>query len=261
MNDFERGFVEELEKIAMSAEDLGRLLGQPFRSAGDLGAQLGAGSAGVGRALGGLGRDVGEGLVSAGRATGEAIGEGATAFGEQSGLTHALRTIPTPDIQAGHLLGAGLGATAGGLGGYYAGKKATGTTAGGLAGAGLGAVGGGALGAGAGHLIGGHLRGGEMAEQAAKQRGMEGLISGGRGLIGARAAEANRDIGAMEGAGASGRAAQELQRLMASAEQTSGEAREHALRSQAWDDYIRRLQMAPGGAESLAPWQLEYPSA
>ena len=251
MSDFERGFREELEKIALSADDIGRLLGQPIRSATE-----GAGD--IGRALGQGVRDVGGGLSEAGGQVGEALGtgaealgEGATGFGEQSGLINALRSIPTPDIQAGHLLGAGLGATAGGLGGYYAGKKATGTTKGGLGGAALGALGGGALGAGAGHMIGGDLHGRDLAAQAAKQQEMQGLMGGLRGLGAARAAEAGRDAGAMQGAEASSRMAQIAEQLRG----TTAQAREHALRGAAHEDWVQ--QMLRSG-QDLPPWQLEY---
>ena len=163
MDDFEKGFSEELEKIGQG-EQWGRILGDPIRQAAEA---VGGGLGQAGQVV----RGVGEGVMGG---AGE-IGAGLRGFGEQSGITHALRTA-SPDIQAGHLIGAGLGAGLGGVGGYLAGKKATGTTAGGLAGAGLGAVGGAGLGAGAGHLIGGHLRGKELAEQAAAQQEMAGDI-------------------------------------------------------------------------------------
>jgi hypothetical protein len=61
-------------------------------------------------------------------------------------------------IRPEHLIGGGLGAAAGGVGGYYGVKKLTDSEAGGAAGAALGALGGGALGAAGGGALGKALR-------------------------------------------------------------------------------------------------------
>jgi hypothetical protein len=61
-------------------------------------------------------------------------------------------------VRPEHLIGGGLGAAAGGVGGYYGGKALTDSQAGGIGGAALGALGGGALGAAGGGAIGKAIR-------------------------------------------------------------------------------------------------------